>query len=211
MGTPVLIIGESGTGKTYSLRNLDPKQTGVISVIRKPFPFKAKLPQVYTDNYSVVTQALVKAKAKTIVIDDVHYLMANEFMRRCKETGFQKFTDIANNFWKLLQTAADLPEDTIIYFLGHVEPDNTGRVKFKTIGKMLDEKITVEGLFSIVLRTVVKDGVYQFSTQNDGSDTCKSPPGMFNGLYIENDLAMVDKAIRSFMGTGEGWSDESVV
>ena len=140
-----------------------------------------------------------KAKAKSIVIDDCQYLMANEFMRNAKVTGFQKFTDIALNFWSLVQIVIDqLPDDVIVYFLGHIERDANGNEKFKTIGKMLDEKITIEGLFTIVLKTVVSDGKYQFSTQTNGMDTVKSPLGMFSEPLIENDLKMVDETIRDY-------------
>ena len=200
MGIPVLIIGQSGTGKTYSIRNMPPESTGVINVARKPFPFRARIPGIATDSYPEITSLLVRASAHAIIIDDAQYLMANAYMRRAKETGYQKFTDIGLDFWNLVQEAIRLPAEKIIYFIGHTEVTDIGGVKFKTIGKMLDEKITVEGMFAIVLRTVVQDGVYQFSTQNDGRDTCKSPPEMFASQYIPNDMLLVDQAIRAYYG-----------
>ena len=131
--------------------------------------------------------------------------MANEFMRSAKITGYQKFTDIALNFWTLIQVIIkELPADVIVYFLGHVERDANGNEKFKTIGKMLDEKITVEGLFTIVLKTLVQDGRYLFTTQTNGSDTVKSPMGMFNTPIIDNDLKMVDQTIRNYYGLNKG-------
>lgn len=201
MGIPVLILGESGTGKSASMRNFTPDQVGVFNVGAKPFPFRSRLNKVDTDDYRVIMGGLSKMKTRSAVIDDAQYLMANEYMRRCKENGYQKFTDIATNFWNLAQfVIRELPSDRIVYFMCHVERDQEGREKCKTIGKMLDDKITVEGLFTIVLKTHVQDGVYTFVTQNNGSDTVKSPMGMFDKLEIDNDLAMVDAVIREYYG-----------
>lgn len=205
MGIPVLIIGESGSGKSTSLRNFSPEEIGVINVSGKPLPFRTKINSINTDNYTVIEGALKKARIKSLVIDDCQYLMANEFMRSAKITGYQKFTDIALNFWTLIQVVIkELPADMIVYFLGHVERDANGNEKFKTIGKMLDEKITVEGLFTIVLKTLVQDGRYLFTTQTNGSDTVKSPMGMFNTPIIDNDLKMVDQTIRNYYGLNKG-------
>lgn len=205
MGIPVLIIGESGSGKSTSLRNFSPEEIGVINVSGKPLPFRTKINSINTDNYTVIEGALKKARIKSLVIDDCQYLMANEFMRSAKITGYQKFTDIALNFWTLIQVIIkELPADVIVYCLGHIERDANGNEKFKTIGKMLDEKITVEGLFTIVLKTLVQDGRYLFTTQTNGSDTVKSPMGMFNTPIIDNDLKMVDQTIRNYYGLNKG-------
>lgn len=199
MGIPVMILGESGSGKSSSMRNFTPNEIGIINVGKKPLPFRSQIKPFNSDNYTKIVDVMQKAKAKSIVIDDCQYLMANEFMRNAKVTGFQKFTDIALNFWSLVQIVIDqLPDDVIVYFLGHIERDANGNEKFKTIGKMLDEKITIEGLFTIVLKTVVSDGKYQFSTQTNGMDTVKSPLGMFAEPLIENDLKMVDETIRDY-------------
>lgn len=199
MGIPVMILGESGSGKSSSMRNFTPNEIGIINVGKKPLPFRSQIKPFNSDDYSKIVGVMQKAKAKSIVIDDCQYLMANEFMRNAKVTGFQKFTDIALNFWSLVQIVIDqLPDDVIVYFLGHIERDASGNEKFKTIGKMLDEKITIEGLFTIVLKTVVSDGKYQFSTQTNGMDTVKSPLGMFTEPLIENDLKMVDETIRDY-------------
>lgn len=199
MGIPVMILGESGSGKSSSMRNFAPNEIGIINVGKKPLPFRSQIKPFNSDNYAKIVDIMQKAKAKSIVIDDCQYLMANEFMRNAKVTGFQKFTDIALNFWSLVQIVIDqLPDDVIVYFLGHIERDANGNEKFKTIGKMLDEKITIEGLFTIVLKTVVSDGKYQFSTQTNGMDTVKSPLGMFSEPLIENDLKMVDETIRDY-------------
>ncbi|MBQ7129348.1 MAG: ATP-binding protein [Clostridia bacterium] len=199
MGIPVLILGESGSGKSASLRNFKESEVGIINVGKKPLPFKSKLKPFNSDNYIQIEEVLKRSKTKSVVIDDAQYLMANEFMRQAKTTGFQKFTDIALNFWTLVQIVIDeLPEDKIVYFLGHIERDSNNNEKFKTVGKMLDEKITIEGLFTIVLKTYVKDGAYFFTTQTNGQDTVKSPIGMFEEQIIDNDLKMVDDTIRDY-------------
>lgn len=202
MGVPVLILGNSGTGKSASLRNFPAGSVGVFNVQGKPFPFKdgGKLAKVNTDDYSVITAGLQSAKARSIIIDDAQYLMANQFMRTASVVGYQKFTDMALAYWNLIQAAIKLPEDKIVYLLQHLELDVNGNEKAKTIGKLLDEKITVEGLFTIVLKTAVSDGVYSFVTHNTGHDTVKSPMGMFETDLIPNDLYEVDKVIRAYYG-----------
>lgn len=198
MAIIVMIYGQSGTGKSTSLRNFAPDDVGIINVSGKPLPFKNKLKTFNSDNYQKIIEVLTKTKTKSIVIDDATYLMTNEFMRNAKVQGFQKFTDMALNYYTLVQIAANLPDDKIVYFLGHSEMDGEGREKFKTIGKLLDEKITLEGLYTIVLKTVVKDGKYYFATHNSGMDTVKSPVGMFDQDLIENDLKAVDTVIREY-------------
>ena len=194
-----MILGESGTGKSASLRNFQPDEIGVINVCGKPLPFRSQIKTFNSDNYMQIEKALKANEKRSAVIDDCQYLMANEFMRNAKVTGYQKFTDIAQNFWTLVQVVIrELPEDMIVYFLGHIDRDQNGNEKFKTIGKMLDEKITVEGMFTVVLKTSVQDGRYLFSTRNSGADTVKSPIGMFDEPYIDNDLKMVDTAIREY-------------
>lgn len=209
MGLPVLIIGESGSGKSTSMRNFQPGELGIINVSRKPLPFRTSLKCVNTDNYMQIDDTITKAKAKSLVIDDAQYLMANEFMRNAKVNGYQKFTDIALNFWALVQTVVnDLPDQKIVYFMAHTERDASGNEKMKTIGKMLDEKITIEGLFTIVMKTVVQDGRYMFSTQTNGQDTVKTPMGMFDQPLIDNDLRMVDMTIREYYGLPKNINQE---
>lgn len=195
----MLILGESGSGKTTSMRNFKNGEVGIINVGCKPLPFQTTIKLFNSDDYSEITKALIGAKTKSIVIDDVQYLMANEFMRNAKINSYQKFTDIALNFWNLVQTVIkSLPNDVIVYFLGHIARDNDGNERFKTIGKMLDEKITIEGMFTIVLKTLVQDGKYMFTTQTNGMDTVKSPIGLFDSQTIDNDLKFVDDKIRGF-------------
>lgn len=203
MATIVMIYGQSGTGKSASLRNFDPADVGIINVSGKPMPFRKKLPYVTTDNYASIARVLDQAKAKSIVIDDATYLMVDEFMRTSKVIGYQKFTDMAKNFFDLIEEARGLADDRIVYFIGHSDTDANGNDKFKTIGKLLDEKVTLEGKFTIVLKTVVQDGKYLFQTHNSGQDTVKSPMGMFEEDYIENDLAAVDRTIREYYDIGK--------
>jgi hypothetical protein len=183
MAIVTMILGKSGTGKSTSLRNMKPQTVSLIQLLKKPLPFKAGSWKPFVnDNYS-------------IILDDFQYMMANEFMRRTDEKGFEKFTEIGRHVWDVLMAAGSLPDDVRVYVLSHTEEDDYGGAKMKTIGKMLDEKIALEGMVTIVLRTHVSDGVYQFATQNNGADTTKSPLGMFDSKLIDNDLAAVDSAI----------------
>ena len=200
MAVTVMIIGQSGSGKSTSLRNFGADDAFIINVSGKPMPFKNNGIKVWkTTDYAKITDALTKKiTAPSIVIDDATYLMTDEFIRMAGVKGYDKFTDMAKNFYDLVKTAAALPDNKIVYFLGHVETDVNGNEKFKTIGKMLDEKICLEGMFTIVLKTVVQDGKYMFQTQTSGHDTAKSPMGMFTETLIENDLKIVDDTIRSY-------------
>ena len=214
MSIASMILGQSGTGKTTSLRNLNPAEVLLIQAVKKPLPFRAKEwvpctqanPQgsiLVTDMARTICGAMERTKKPIIVIDDFQYILANEFMRRVldNETGnqaFAKYNEIARNAWDILMMAGKLPDTTRVYILAHTQEDDAGRVKAKTIGKLLDEKITLEGLLTIVLRTAVINGQYLFSTQNNGSDTVKTPMGMFADEHIPNDLAAVDAAISDY-------------
>lgn len=202
MAVLVMIYGQSGTGKSTSLRNFTNDEVAVINVSGKPLPFRSKLTTYDTDNYTKISSALGKIERKSIVIDDATYLMVNEFMRTAKVAGYQKYTDMAVNFNSLVAQASRLANDKIVYFLGHSDLKDDGTEHFKTIGKMLDNYVTVEGKFTIVLKTVVQDGKYYFSTHNSGQDTVKSPLGMFESNYVDNDLKAVDAIIRDYYGIG---------
>ena len=197
-----MIYGQSGTGKSTSLRNFTNDEVAVINISGKPLPFRSKLTTYDTDNYAKISSALSKIERKSIVIDDATYLMVNEFMRTAKVAGYQKYTDMAVNFNSLVAQASQLANDKIVYFLGHSDLKDDGTEHFKTIGKMLDNYVTVEGKFTIVLKTVVQDGKYYFSTHNSGQDTVKSPLGMFDDNYVDNDLKAVDTIIREYYGIG---------
>ena len=212
MAVPVLILGQSGTGKSYSMKNFNEDEICLISVQKSLLPFRKQFRQtVVTDKYSEIIKLMQATKKKVIVIDDTQYLMCNEFMRRATEKGYDKFTEIAQNFWSLVvQEVNKLPADTIVYLLCHTATDENGVEKMKTIGKLVDEKITPEGLFTIVLKTAVSDGNYAFVTQNNGKDTVKSPEGMFTTYAINNDLKYVDEKIRNYYSLGEFLSDEEM-
>lgn len=210
MGVGTLILGESGTGKSSSLRNFSEGDVFVIRAINKPLPFKNHIRSIVSDDYSDIKKAMKTAKEKIIVIDDAQYLMSNEFMRRATERGYDKFTEIAQGFWDLINSINDLDDDVRVYIMAHIERDANGNEKIKTIGKMLDEKITVEGMFTIVLKTNVTDGNYSFITQNNGHDTTKSPLGMFNSYAIDNDLKYVDEKICNYYEIGNFKSDEEI-
>ena len=199
MGQKVLIIGQSGTGKSTSMRNFAKDEVCVIKSINKQLPFRGKFDETYvTDKSQDIIKKMKATDKKVIVIDDAQYVMGNEFFRRANESGWQKFTDIGKNFFDLLEATDNLPEDVIVYFLLHTEKSEDGNIKIKTIGRMLDEKLTVEGTSTIVLMTNVVDGTYSFQTQNSGKDICKSPMGMFKNFLIDNDLKMVDGIIREY-------------
>lgn len=216
MAIPVLVIGRSGSGKTYSLKNFNSDEVGVISVEKGRLPFRsdikvAKVPkdpaggqakdaaQLNAAKYAWIMRTIRNAKARSIVIDDSQYLLVNELFDRTYEKGYDKFTSMAQKFRDLIHFVNDLEDDDkIVYFLHHSELDTDGREKVKTIGKMLDEKLTVEGCFDIVI--YCQD--HKFFTQANGQSTAKTPEDMF-ALEIPNDLKLVDTAIREYYGLQE--------
>lgn len=211
MGIGILIFGKSGSGKSTSLRNFKSDDVGIINVISKPLPFKNvnNLKTIDTDNYEDVRKILTKSKAKSIVIDDAGYLLTNQFMRKHSNAGggnavYSMYNDIADNFWSLPELVKTLPKDKLVYFIMHEDKNDFGDIKPKTIGRLIDEKVCFEGLFSIVLRSKKVDKNYFFYTQSTDNDVAKSPMGMFNDLYIDNDLKMVDDTIREFYGLKDG-------
>ena len=207
MGIPILILGESGSGKSASLRNFNKEEVGVINVASKPLPFRTDIKpynvskvakEKGTNRYALIQNALSKSKTKAIVIDDSQYLLAFDSFDRAKDVGYGKFTDMAVNFEKLIEFCInDIPDDKIVYFLHHCETTDLGKVKAKTIGKMLDSQLTIEGLFSTVLLCQTDGQTHKFITQSDGNTTAKSPMEMFE-LEIDNDLKAVDTAIREY-------------
>lgn len=200
MAVLVMVYGQSGTGKSTSLRNFKNEEVAVVNVSGKPLPFRGDVKPYNSDNYQKIMAAIQGTDRKSIVIDDATYLMVNAFMRNAKVVGYQKYTDMAYDFNALVEFCANLPDDKIVYFMGHSDQADDGREHFKTIGKMLDNYVTLEGRFTIVLKTVVQDGKYMFSTQNNGQDTVKTPMGLFEQPLIDNDLKAVDEAIREYWG-----------
>ena len=205
MAIPVLIIGRSGTGKSTSLRNCAGNpEWNLIRVLDKPLPFKGKIDGWKTDDYQTIMKCLFSSKAKSIVIDDAGYLITNQFMNGHASQGagnaiFSFYNKIGDYFWNLIQfIIKKLPEDKLVYLMMHEEKDDSGEVKPKTIGKILDEKVCVEGMFTIVLRSISESNKHLFVTQAADGAVSKSPMGMFDSLTIDNDLALVDKAIREY-------------
>ena len=202
MGVPILIIGESGSGKSYSIKGLPPEETGIFSVEKGRLPFKGDFKVKKRATYRAINSIFKEPKLKKYVVDDSQYLLVNELFDRAKETGYQKYTDMAVNFRNLIHNVNYLlPDDVIVYFLHHTETDpNTGEVKAKTVGKMIDQYLTLECCFDIVLLADVDSDGHHFITQSDGYTTAKSPAEMFPAVKIPNDLAAVDKAIRAYWG-----------
>ena len=194
-----MILGESGSGKSASLRNFEPNDVSIFNVAAKPLPFRKKLPMKATADYNTIVQGIQASQKKAFVIDDSQYLLCFESFAKAKETGYGKYTDMALHFYNLVQfVIRQTPPDVIVYFLHHTETDsNTGKVKAKTMGKMLDNQLTLEGLFAIVLMCYTDGKKHVFVTQSDGITTCKSPMQMFP-LEIDNDLKAVDQAIRAY-------------
>lgn len=200
MGIPVLILGESGSGKSTSLRNFKPGEVLVFNVANKPLPFRQKLDTVKNAGYNEIARGLAKKEYRRYVVDDSQYLLSFELFDRAKETGYGKFTDIAVRFRNMIDyVIKKLPDDVTVYFLHHCETTDTGKIKAKTVGKMLDNQLTVEGLFSIVLLCQTDGHNHRFITQSDGYTTAKSPMEMFEP-EIDNDLKAVDERIRAYWG-----------
>ena len=211
MSIATLVLGASGTGKSTSLRNLDPEKTLLIQCINKPLPFKSAEWKpctkdnpsgnvIRTSNPATILRAMQGSTQEILVIDDYQAVMVNEMMNRSGERGYDKFTDIAKSAWEVFNMAGQLAEHRRVYLLAHTQSDDHGQVRMKTVGRMVDEKIVPEGYFTIVLRTEKVNGQYLFSTQSNGQDCCKSPMGMFPEQHIDNDLSEVDKAICEFYG-----------
>lgn len=199
MGIPVLIEGESGSGKSASLRNFEAADVSIFNVAAKPLPFRKKLPVKATSDYDAIMSGIRSSQKKAFVIDDSQYLLCFESFSKAKESGFGKYTDMALHFYNLVQfVIRATPPDVIVYFLHHTETDgNTGKIKAKTLGKMLDNQLTLEGLFAIVLLCRSDGKRHSFITQSDGFTTAKSPMEMFP-YEIDNDLKAVDQAIREY-------------
>lgn len=214
MAQKILIMGESGTGKSTSLRNLDPEITAVVNPVGKPLPFKSsngKFTMLNNETKSSNITAWMKGQAKVgkkiLIVDDFQYLLSIPYMNRIHEGGWDKWNDFGDDYFKLIDVCADLPADVRVYYLSHCETLDNGITTIKLIGKLLREKITIEGLFTIVLRTSVIDQKYFFLTQNSGKDTVKSPMGMFSEYAVENDLAYIDDKVCNYYEIGNYKSD----
>ena len=203
MGVAVLILGESGSGKSASMRNFNSEDVRVLNVASKPFPFRNvnKLKKANKATYAMIKGAVSSGQSLSYVIDDAQYLMAFESFEKANETGYTKFTLMAKNYEEMLRyIQEDTSPDTIVYIMQHIDTDENGKVKAKTLGKMLDQQLTIEGLFTIVLLAKADEKRHYFVTQSDGTNPCKSPMEMFDDIEIDNDLKMVDDTIREYYG-----------
>lgn len=209
MSIATLILGASGSGKSTSLRNLDPTKTLLIQCIKKPLPFrsngwKTRLSLradgnvIQTSAPALIERLMRQSPHEIVVIDDYQAVLVNELLARSSEKGFDKFTDIAKGAWNIFQAAGALAEHRRVYIMAHTQTDDFGNVRMKTVGKMVDQTLVPEGYFTIVLRTEVINGQYLFRTQTNGQDCVKSPVDLFSDLTIPNDLAAVDAAIADF-------------
>lgn len=211
MAQKVLVMGESGTGKSTSMRNCDAAITAVVNPVGKPLPFKNHFDMLdnETDAQKITKYMKDQAAAgkKIIVVDDFQYILAVPYMNRIKETGWDKYNDFGANYFEIIDVCKDLPDDVVVVYMTHLETLDNGLTTVKLIGKLLREKITIEGLFTVVLRTGVNEGKYYFYTQNSGKDTVKSPLGMFPSYAIDNNLNYVVDKIRNYYEIGEYKSD----
>jgi len=204
MGIPVLIIGKSGSGKSTSLRNFEADEIGLINVSRKPLPFRKKFSStLMTDCYDKILQAIQTTEKQSIIIDDAGYLIVNMFMSGHSKSGsgnaiFGFYNKIADSFWCLIEKIKDLDESKIVYVVMHEDQDEFGSIRPKTIGKLLNEKVCIEGMFTICIRSCIDKEGYIFQTQSDGFTPAKTPFGMFESMNIPNDLKAVDNAIRQY-------------
>ncbi len=203
MGLPILIMGKSGSGKSTSLRNFK-EDIGIINVLGKPLPFRNNLPAVTTDDYRKIKKIISESQANSIVIDDAGYLMTNQFMKGHASTGkgnaiFEFYNDLGDSFWGLINYIVnEVSANKIVYLMMHEDKNDFGEVKPKSIGKVLDDKVCIEGLFTVVLRAVKENGKFYFKTQSDGFDVAKSPLEMFSEEKIDNDLKFVDDTLREY-------------
>ena len=211
MGEAIIIYGRSGSGKSRSMKNFESDEIFLVQTIRKKLPFRTNFKYVaITRNVDIIIDQLKKMPVKTAVIDDAGYILTGDFMdghRNVKGSGsFDLYNDIADHFWKLINAIKDLPEDVIVYIMMHEDTNDYGDTKLKTIGKLLNDKVCIEGMCTIVLRCVIEDNNHYFITQNMGNDISKSPEEMFD-LKIENDLKAVDDTIRNYYGLKDGEED----
>lgn len=197
MARLVLVIAKSGTGKSSSMRNLKRGEASVILSSGKELPFKSDLATFVPKNYAEVVNGIEKATSPIVVIDDANYLMSYEEMARAGEVGYGKFTSMAQNMFRVFKTIMDKDSDQTFYIMAHAADTEDGSIKFKTTGKMLSEKVVLEGMTNILVTCDVEDGEFVFKVRTDGTGV-KTPLGMFDTDTIPNDITILDKAIRDY-------------
>ena len=195
---PVLLIGQSGSGKSTSLRNFTKDEVAVVNVLGKPLPFKSDIKAPKCDDYQAILKAIAGTKKKTIVIDDANYLITNEFMNKSSVKGFDKYNEMGNNFFNLINGIKNIEGGKTVYLIMHEDTDENGYVKPKTIGKLLDDKVNIQGMFTVCIRSMFDNGNYIFRLKTNGQDCVKTPFGMFETDTMENDLKEFDKVVRDY-------------
>jgi hypothetical protein len=195
---PVLLIGQSGSGKSTSLRNFKGDEVAVVNVLGKPLPFKSDIKAGKCDDYAKILNAIAHTDKKTIVIDDANYLITNEFMNKSSVKGFDKYNEMGNNFFNLINGIKNIEGGKTVYLIMHEDTDENGNVKPKTIGKLLDDKVNIQGMFTICIRSMFDNGNYIFRLKTNGQDCVKTPFGMFEAESMENDLKEFDKVVREY-------------
>ena len=195
---PILLIGASGTGKSTSLRNFKGDEVAVVNVLGKPLPFKSDIKAGKCDNYDIILKAIKETPKKTIVIDDANYLITNDFMKKVTIKGYDKYNEMGSNFFNLINGIKNIEGGKTVYLIMHEDTDENGNVKPKTIGKLLDEKVNIQGMFTICIRSMYDNGNYIFRLKTNGQDCVKTPFGMFEEDTMENDLKKFDKVVREY-------------
>lgn len=201
----ILIYGKSGSGKTRSLCNFAEDEIFYVNVTGKRPPFRKKFKYEFKSaDVEMIKKGLSKMPCKTAVIDDSTYIMTNRFMAghskpKSGSSSFDLYNDIADEFFGLLNyIKTQLPDDVLVYIIMHEDTNDYGDTKLRTIGKLLDQKVCIEGMATTVLRCVTQDKEHYFLTRTDGSDITKSPEGMFEDEKIPNDLKLVTDKIRDY-------------
>ena len=195
---PVLLLGQSGSGKSTSMRNFTKDEIAVINVLGKPLPFKSDIKAPKIDDYATILNQIKMTKKKTIVIDDANYLITNEFMNKSSVKGFDKYNEMGNNFFNLINGIKNIEGGKTVYLIMHEDTDENGNIKPKTIGKLLDDKVNIQGMFTVCIRSMFDNGNYIFRLKTNGQDCVKTPFGMFENDTMENDLKEFDKVVREY-------------
>lgn len=195
---PILLIGKSGSGKSTSLRNFKKDEVAVINVLGKPLPFKSNIKAVKIDDYTNIINQIKLTKKEVIVIDDANYLITNEFMKNSSIKGYDKYNEMANHFFELINAIKDIEGGKRIYLIMHEDTDEEGNVKPKTIGKMLDDKVNIQGMFTVCIRAMYENNKYIFRLKTNGQDCVKTPFGMFDTDEMENDLKSFDEVVKDY-------------
>lgn len=205
---PILLIGKSGSGKSTSLRNFKKDEVAVINVLGKPLPFKSDIKAVKLDDYANILNQIKLTKKNVIVIDDANYLITNEFMKNSSIKGYDKYNEMANHFFELINGIKNIEGGKTIYLIMHEDVDDNGNIKPKTIGKLLDEKVNIQGIFTICIRAMYENGKYIFRLKTNGQDCVKTPFGMFDTDEMENDLKAFDNVVREYYDLNKNESEE---